>query len=61
MNRRNFLTVAAAAGMSATALAQTPAQPPAPGREGGRGGRAADADVAVRPTCRPRNWRGSRS
>jgi hypothetical protein len=39
MNRRDFLTAAAAAGLSATALAQVPAQPPAPGREGGRGGR----------------------
>ena len=39
MNRRDFLTVAAAAGMSARALAQAPAQPPAQGREGGRGGR----------------------
>src|SRR6185503_8307265 len=37
--RRDFLTVAAAAGMSAAALAQAPAQPPAQGREGGRGGR----------------------
>src|SRR5690242_19513617 len=39
MNRRDFLTAAAAAGMSAAALAQAPAQPPAQGREGGRGGR----------------------
>src|SRR5262245_36180401 len=40
MNRRNFLTVAAAAGMAATGLAQAPAQQPAgQGREGGRGGR----------------------
>src|SRR5690348_15284552 len=39
MNRRDFFTAAAAAGMSAAALAQTPAQPPAQGREGGRGGR----------------------
>ena len=40
MNRRDFLTAAAAAaGMGATGLAQAPAQPPAQGREGGRGGR----------------------
>src|SRR3954471_3381377 len=39
MNRRDFLTAAAAAGLSATALAQAPAQPPAQGRQGGRGGR----------------------
>ena len=40
MNRRDFLTAAAAvAGMGATGVAQAPAQPPAQGREGGRGGR----------------------
>ncbi len=39
MNRRGFLTVAAAAGMAATGLAQAPAQPAGQGREGGRGGR----------------------
>ena len=40
MNRRTFLTAAAAAaGMGATGLAQAPAQAPAQGREGGRGGR----------------------
>ena len=40
MNRRDFLTAAAAAaGMSATALAQAPAQPATQGRQGGRGGR----------------------
>src|SRR6476620_4377064 len=39
MNRRDFLTAAAAAGMSATARAQAPAQPAGQGREGGRGGR----------------------
>ena len=41
MNRRNFLTAAAAAGMAATGLAQAPApaQPAGQGREGGRGGR----------------------
>ena len=39
VNRRDFLTAAAAAGMSATVLAQAPAQPPAQGRQGGRGGR----------------------
>jgi hypothetical protein len=40
MNRRDFLTAAAvAAGMGATGLAHAPEQPPAQGREGGRGGR----------------------
>jgi hypothetical protein len=41
MNRRNFLTAAAAAGMAASGLAQAPApaQPAGQGREGGRGGR----------------------
>ena len=40
MNRRDFLTAAAAvAGMGATGFGQAPAQPPAQGREGGRGGR----------------------
>src|SRR3982750_2226889 len=39
MNRRDFLTAAAAVGMSAKALAQPTAQPPAQGRQGGRGGR----------------------
>jgi hypothetical protein len=39
MNRRDFLTAAATAGIAATGLAQAPAQPPAQGREGGRGGR----------------------
>jgi hypothetical protein len=40
MNRREFLTgAAAAAGMGATGFGQAPAQPPAQGREGGRGGR----------------------
>ena len=62
MNRRDFLTAAAAvAGMGATGLAQAPAQPPAQGREGDAAAAAADADVAVRPTCPLRNWRGSRS
>ena len=38
MNRRDFLTAAAAvAGMGATGVAQAPAQPPAQGRGGGRG------------------------
>jgi hypothetical protein len=41
MNRRKFLTAAAAvAGMGATAFGQAPAQPPAQGREGAPGGRA---------------------
>src|SRR5215471_15918842 len=40
MNRRGFLTVAAAASMAATTgLAQAPVQPAGQGREGGRGGR----------------------
>ncbi len=62
MNRRDFLTVAAAAGMSATGTCTS-----ARTTSGARDARAdaaaaaADADVAVRPTCLPRNWRGSRS
>jgi hypothetical protein len=42
MNRREFLTTAATvAATTATGLGQAPAQPPAQGREGARGGRGA--------------------
>ena len=50
MNRRDFLTAAAAAGMAATGLAQAPAQPPAQGRQGGgRGGRGRGGPANVSP------------
>ena len=56
MNRRDFLTAAAAAaGMGATGLAQAPAQPPAQGREGGRGGgrgRGGPANVSAEKLAR---------
>ena len=63
MNRREFLTGAAAvAGLGATGFGQAPAQPPAQGRDGARGGAAADAGAAARPpTRRRKNWRASRS
>jgi hypothetical protein len=52
MNRRDFLTAAAAAaGMSATARAQAPTQPPAQGRQGGRG-RGVPANVSAEKLAR---------
>jgi hypothetical protein len=50
MNRRDFLTAAAAAGIAARGLAQAPAQPPAQGRQGGgRGGRGRGGPANVSP------------
>ena len=51
MNRRSFLTAAAAAGMAASGLAQAPApaQPAGQGREGGRGGRGRGGPANVSP------------
>ena len=52
MNRRDFFTAAAAAaGVSATALAHAPAQPPAQGRQGGRG-RGGPANVSAEKLAR---------
>jgi hypothetical protein len=55
MNRREFLTGAAAAGIGATGFAQAPAQPPAQGPGGARGGgrgRGGPANVSAEKLAR---------